>query len=284
MSRKQPSYTKAEQFSNLSRQENRNPIEDDEMDGSFDDVSNQQTALDSYLDGMDEFKNLPQFFKSIFIKLAKKQASLKCRLINNGKKLLELNNYHESSQLPQSIKFQIKSFEKRYTDVEIISSLTEKLIESEKTRLLNQNKETEECISERVEELTRMLKPILDNSSLFKTANLNSELILDSLIESEFCTMLLKMENDNYLKERKKVKFLLQRSKSKEPVVITKQQLQQLNKQIKSLELKLKQKPKNVNGKPGMKKPGKPKTRVERKKSKYLKGNGNSKSMRKDLQ
>lgn len=289
MSRNPTRYTKADQFSNLSRQEKRIPIDNDEMDETYSDEIINQTNLDTYHDGIDEFQNLPRFLKPIFTKLAKKHASLKCRLINNAKKLQELDNYQESGNIPKSVKFQIKSFEKRYTDVETITRLSDSLIQSEKSRLTNQNDDTNDIINGRSIELEGMLKPIIENSNLFKAANLNAELILDSLIESEFCTMLLKMENDNYLKEQKKVKFLLQKSEKEAPVAITKQQMQQLNKKIKSLELKLhesKKSSKNLKGKPGMKKPGKPNPKGKGKgtKSKYSKGNGSTKSTRKDLQ
>jgi hypothetical protein len=276
-------YTASEQFDNLSRQDRRQDEEEENssMEQDPEDPEFRQSAFDLLKDGMDDFKDLPKFMKPLFIKLAKKQASYRCRLLNNEKKLAELENALDQGEAPANIRFQMRYFEKRYTDIDTISQMYERLVESEKTRLQNQNRETEALIANRNTELSIVLLPITANSDILKENEINSELILDSLIETEFCSMLIKMEQDKQIKAIKKQKFEAKKELNNTAAVITNKQLAQLNKQIKSLQLQLKTKqsgtPKNSKGPTGKKKTGKPKVTNEEKKPKRQKRNGNTK-------
>jgi hypothetical protein len=279
-----PNYTARDQYSNLSRQDNRDPQDEHMNEDSASDSNYEQTIYDIFQDGLEEFKSLPKFLKSIFQTISKKHASLKCRKLNNQKEIALLEEastgLEQADTLPKSIRFQIRAFEKRYSDVETIAALTKKLIDSEKHRLEQQNMETTLMIVKGPTELNEILKPIMDNSDTFKHLLANSELIFNSLVEQEFCTMLLKMEHDKKVKEQKRNKFEAQKELNNAPVILTTKNFKQMSGQINSLKrelAKLTTKPKNVKGKPAPKKSGKPTQTKGGKKEKSKKRNGNSK-------
>lgn len=282
-----PIYSARDQYSNLDRQDRRTDLQDDQMDRSSDDSEYHQTMFDLFQDGIEEFRTLPKCLKSIFITLAKKHAALKCRLLNNKSQIALLENAITSGELPRSIRFQIKSFEKRYSDVETISNLSIKVIESEKTRLTQQNTETTLQLLNGQKELQQLLKPIIENSDTFSHMLSNTELILNSLIEQEYCTMLLKMEHDKKVKEAKKAKFEKQKELNNAPALITSKHVKTMTAQIQSLKKelgKLTTKSKNGKGKPAMKKSDKPNQTKGGKHTNTKKRNGNSKNTRKDRQ
>lgn len=279
-------YNVSEQFNNLTRQDTRQEI--NESDSMIEESDYNPNSLDLFKDGMDDFKELPKFLKPVFISLAKKHASLRCRLLNNINKISELESALEQDQLPTSIRYQAKYLEKRYSDVQTLSELYEKLIESEKNRLKSQNAETKAQLSNRVAELDELLLPITNRSDLMKEIKSNSALILDCLTETEYCSMLLKMEQDKKIKAIKKEKYAAQKETNDSIAAITNRQLTQLTKQIKSLQLQVKvnaqTKQKNGKGQAGKKKSVKPRATKEGKKSKKPKGNGNSKGTSKNRQ
>lgn len=278
-----PSYSVRDQYQNLNRQDLREDISDDDMQQSDFNSNNLHSTFDLYQDGIDELKSLPKCLKTIFTTLAKKHTSMKCRLLNNNAKIESLNNAMATGDFPKSVKFQIKTFEKRYTDAATISSLSEKVIDSEKTRLTQKNLETTTIITNRSAELQELLKPIINHSETFNGLLTNSDLILNALIESEFCTMILKMEKDKIIKANKKAKFNAQREFNNSPALVTTKQVKQLTNQLKTLQLKLKKqesKSKNSNGKPGKKKTDKPNPMKEGKKRNNSKKDGNIKNTR----
>jgi hypothetical protein len=210
-------------------------------------------------------------------------------MLNNRNQIALLETAIETGEFPKSIQFQIRAFEKRYSDVATISSLSTKLIESEKTKLNQQNQDTNIQLMNGPTELHQMLQPILDNSDTFKHMLNNAELLLNSLIEQEFCTMLLKMEHDKKVKEAKKTKFETQKAMNNSAAFFTTKQMKQMTSQINHLKKELaklstKPKSKNGKGKPAPKKSGKPTQTKGGNLSKTRKGNGNTKNTRKDRQ
>jgi hypothetical protein len=283
-------YSTRDQYSNLQRQDNRLNLNDERMDdSSVTDSEYLQTTFDTYQDSIDEFKSLPKCLKTTFITLAKKHAALKCRILNNNNQISKLNHALTTGDFPRSIQFQIRSFEKRYNDVAIISNLTSNVIESEKTRLNQQNQDTKLKLLNGPTELNEIIKPIIDNSDTFKHMLNNSEMLLNSLIEQEFCTMLLKMEYDKKVKESKKAKLEAQKALNNSPALITSKHFKQMSNHIKQLKkeltkLSINSKQKNGKGKPAQKKSGKPIQTKRGKNSSAKKRNGNSRNTRKDHQ
>lgn len=233
-------YSTRDQYSNLQRQDNRLNLNDEQMDdSSVTDSEYLQTTFDTYQDSIDEFKSLPKCLKTTFITLAKKHAALKCRILNNNNQISKLNHALTTGDFPRSIQFQIRSFEKRYNDVATISNLTSNVIESEKTRLNQQNQDTKLRLLNGPTELNEIIKPIIDNSDTFKHMLNNSEMLLNSLIEQEFCTMLLKIEYDKKVKESKKAKLEAQKALNNSPALITSKHFKQMTNQVKQLKKEL---------------------------------------------
>lgn len=281
-------YSQRDAFENLSRQDSRDNSYHEqskkfkldpphtELDETMDPASNR---FDLYNDGKAQFKTLPGYLKQIISKQAKHFAILACRIQNNCIKIEELKDHVKKGTMPNYMKRQ-QQFIERFTEAETVSSLCNEFLSAETKRLEAQNVESKAQDAARYTTLDVSLKPFFDRIPALGDLGYDLHLIFECLIQESIGTMLAKSIQDQAIKTLKRERFLMKKEEGNAPALITNNEVKKLTKEIMNLKLKVKtqqkKKPKNVKGKPGQKKSGKPNQGAR--KSKNKKGNGNSKS------
>ena len=268
---------------NLSRQDTRENARDSQVKkqkiGNQDEEMQGDNRFELYNQGKAEYQILPVYLKKVIAKLAKRFAVLFCRLQNNETKMKALLEHISNGTMPDYMKRQQKFIE-RFTEMETITALSKEFLSAEIKRLENQNLETNTDIDARFTTLDLTLKPFFDRIPALNDLEYDLHLIFECLMQEDMGTMLAKSIQDQAIKVAKQEKYLLKKEEGNAPALITKNELNKITKELSTLKLKakLKQatKSKNVKGKPGMKKSGKPKQNARNSKDK--KGNGNSKS------
>lgn len=220
-----------------------------------------------------QFKTLPSFLKTSILKLAKQKAITKCKILNIQTKTSALTLDKESNTLPNHMKHQRKLVEK-FHDINIVHKLTVEFIDAEYTVLNDQKTQLEHELEDRYFELSELLAPIKTNSTLLNTQTIEFQLILDSLIEQEFCSMLIKQRDDMLRKHAKREKFETKKAQNNEPATITVRELEQLKRSVKNInKSKIRSKTPPSNPKNGKGKSGKKKTVLPKKSKSKPKGN-----------
>jgi hypothetical protein len=198
--------------------------------------SNQEDTAPNYLNQfivtLEMFNSLPKFIQTHLMKLAKKNAILKCKLHQFDENQKILVEHQNGNTIPHHMVHQKKLINK-FTNPDIIHKLTQDFILAEYTK----NEEKIEVLnykySQRYTELSELLKPINQRSKLLENNTLDFNIIIDTLIEREFCTMLLKQQDDQNKKRLKKEKFETIKAKNEEIVILTVKDLNKIKKDIK---------------------------------------------------
>jgi len=276
------SFNRRENYFNIDRQDKRVRlnISDDESSEILEETP-EITDLNKFLFNLDKFKYYPSFLKSMFKNLAKKYAAIKCTIKNITNKKLMLSESLNTGTLPPQFKHQQK-FLSKLSDIEAIRILTEQFVKAEQQELeLKLNKANDE-LANRYVELKNLLTPIIANTTIINEEELRTNITLDSLIEQEFCIMLTKMEQDKIKRMSKQEKLLIHKEKLLKPADITQKEFNKLKKELRNLKIN-KEKSKNGQGKPIMKKLGPSQNKQDRKpKKEGTKTKKPSKNSRKD--
>ena len=208
---------------------------------------------------MNVFKSLPPFLKQSITKLAKQYAIIECRIMSLQDKLDKLKADKDANILPFHMKHQRKLIDK-FTDVNVIHKLINDFIDVEYQSVLEANESLGLKMDQRYFDLSQTLEPIKTNTRLLDDTDLDWKEILDSCMEQEYCTMLMKQRDDKIRKAAKKEKFETMKAKNNEIATITVKELNVIKKQIKQAQKsKTPANPKNGKGKTGTKKPAPPK-------------------------
>jgi hypothetical protein len=188
--------------------------------------------LNQFTDTIGKFDTLPNFLKSHLLKLAKKIAILKCKLQQLNEKQKVLSEHKEENTIPPHMIHQKKLINK-FSNPATIHKLIHDFIDAEFTKNQEKIEDLDDSYSQRYDNLSELLQPINQQSKLLENTSLDFHIIIDTLIEREFCTMLLKQQEDKLRKRLKKEKHELTKAKNDEIVTLTVKDLNKLKKDIK---------------------------------------------------